>query len=82
MARRDRIGRTYFKKVLPLDNFRIENDALAFDNLEAKYGFVVGASELQRSVVPLRQRRRKACSHRRGGDDARDSARGGIWRGR
>jgi hypothetical protein len=40
IARRDKIGQTYLKKVLPLDNFRLENGELAFDNLEAKYGFV------------------------------------------
>jgi hypothetical protein len=39
IARRDRIGRTYFKKVLPLDNFRVEKGKIAFDNLEAKHGF-------------------------------------------
>jgi hypothetical protein len=40
IARRDRIGRAYFRKVLPIDNFRVEDDELRFDNLEAKYGFV------------------------------------------
>jgi hypothetical protein len=40
IARRDKIGRTYFEKVAPLDNFSVENGELTFDNLEAKYGFV------------------------------------------
>jgi hypothetical protein len=40
IARRNKIGRTYFKKVLPLDDFKIENGELKFDNLEARYGFV------------------------------------------
>jgi hypothetical protein len=38
-ARRDKIGRTFFSKVLPLDNFRVENAELRFDDLAAKYGF-------------------------------------------
>jgi hypothetical protein len=38
--RRDRIGRTYFQKVLPLDNFRIEDDELRFDDLEMLNNFV------------------------------------------
>ncbi len=37
--RRDRIGRAYFEKVLPLDRFRIENEELAFDDLKVRYGF-------------------------------------------
>jgi len=37
-ARRDRIGRTYFAKVLPLDNFRVQNSELQFDDLAVKYG--------------------------------------------
>jgi len=37
-ARRDRIGRTYFAKVLPLDNFRVEGGELQFDDLAFKYG--------------------------------------------
>jgi hypothetical protein len=43
-ARRSRIGSTYFKKVMPLENFRVENGALAFDNLETKYGFAAEPS--------------------------------------
>ena len=38
-ARRDKIGRTFFSKVLPLDNFRVENAELRFDDLATKYGF-------------------------------------------
>ena len=38
-ARRDKIGRTFFSKVLPLDNFRVENAELRFDDLAAKYRF-------------------------------------------
>src|SRR5262249_45823854 len=37
--RRDKIGRTFFAKVLPLDNFRVENGELHFDDLAAKYNF-------------------------------------------
>jgi hypothetical protein len=39
IERRNRIGRTFFAKVLPLDRFRIENGALAFDDLGVKYQF-------------------------------------------
>jgi hypothetical protein len=37
--RRDKIGRTYFSKVLPLDNFRIANGELLFEDLSAKYKY-------------------------------------------
>ena len=37
--RRDKIGRTYFSMILPLDHFRVENDNLLFDDLAVKYGF-------------------------------------------
>jgi hypothetical protein len=37
--RRDKIGRVFFSKVLPLDNFRVENNNLIFDDLAVKYGF-------------------------------------------
>lgn len=37
--RRDKIGKVYFAKVLPLDGFRIEGSRLAFDDLGARYGF-------------------------------------------
>lgn len=39
-ARRDRIGRTYFEKVLPLDHFRVRGGELQFENLAVTYGFV------------------------------------------
>jgi hypothetical protein len=39
MERRDRIGRTYLAKVLPLDNFRIEGGRLEFDDLAIQHGF-------------------------------------------
>jgi hypothetical protein len=38
IARRDKIGRSYFANVLPLDGFRIENGQLAFDDLGGRYG--------------------------------------------
>jgi hypothetical protein len=37
--RRDKIGQTYFSKILPLDHFRIENEELLFDDLAVQYGF-------------------------------------------
>jgi hypothetical protein len=37
--RRDKIGQTYFSKVLPLDSFRIVNGQLLFDDLAEKHGF-------------------------------------------
>ncbi len=39
IERRNRIGRTYFAQVLPLDRVRIENGALAFDDLGVTYHF-------------------------------------------
>ena len=39
IERRNRIGRAYLGGVLPLHHFRIENGALAFDDLETEYGF-------------------------------------------
>lgn len=39
IARRDKIGRTYFSKVLPLDDFRVRNGQLEFTDLAEKYGF-------------------------------------------
>ncbi len=38
MERRDRIGRTYFSKVVPLDRFRVENGSLTFDDLAVTDG--------------------------------------------
>ncbi|MGH9631176.1 MAG: hypothetical protein ACRD7E_22965, partial [Bryobacteraceae bacterium] len=37
--RRDIIGRTYFEQVLPLNNFRVVEGRLEFDDLAARYGF-------------------------------------------
>ncbi len=39
IERRDEIGRNFFSHVLPLDNFRIENERLEFDDLMVTYGF-------------------------------------------
>ncbi len=38
IQRRDKIGRAFFAKVLPVDNFRIEGGRLAFDDLMVEYG--------------------------------------------
>ena len=45
IERRNRIGRTYLPKLLPLDRFRIESGQLRFDNLAAEHGFAA-ASDL------------------------------------
>jgi hypothetical protein len=37
IGRRDKIGRTYFAKVLPLDHFAVCDGRLAFEDLSAKY---------------------------------------------
>jgi hypothetical protein len=39
VQRRNMIGRTFFAKVLPLDNFRVESGTLSFDDLAVQYGF-------------------------------------------
>jgi hypothetical protein len=39
VERQQKIGRTYFEKVLPLDNFRVDGGNLVFDDLAVKYGF-------------------------------------------
>ena len=39
MQRREKIGRTYFNMVLPLDNFSVEGGRLRFEDLAVKYGF-------------------------------------------
>jgi hypothetical protein len=39
MARRDKIGRVYFGRVLPLDHFRVEQGRLVFDDLAVHYHF-------------------------------------------
>lgn len=38
--RRDKIGRVYFSKVLPLDKFRMEAGKLRWEDLGAKYGYI------------------------------------------
>ncbi|MGH9628116.1 MAG: hypothetical protein ACRD7E_07220, partial [Bryobacteraceae bacterium] len=38
--RRDKIGRTYFSKVFALDNFRVVDGTLQFDDLEVKHNFI------------------------------------------
>jgi hypothetical protein len=38
-SRRDAIGRAWFSQVLPLENFRIADDHLTFDDLAVQYGF-------------------------------------------
>ena len=38
--RRDRIGQVYFSQVLPLDEFRIADSVLVFEDLAAEYGFL------------------------------------------
>lgn len=40
IARRDKIGRTYFQKVLALDNFRVAGGRLEFEDLAVKHGYV------------------------------------------
>jgi hypothetical protein len=39
IARRTKIGRTFFARVLPLDNFRVADGTLQFEDLAAKHGF-------------------------------------------
>jgi hypothetical protein len=39
IERRNRIGRTYFARVLPLDNFEIRDGELVFTDLAARHGF-------------------------------------------
>ncbi len=40
VERRNKIGRTYFSKVLPLDRFRVSEKRLEFEDLELLHGFV------------------------------------------
>ena len=37
--RRDKIGRTFFSKILPIDHLRVENEELMFDDLAVLNGF-------------------------------------------
>jgi hypothetical protein len=43
VERQRKIGQEYFSAVLPLDEFRIEDGALAFEDLGVKYGFETAA---------------------------------------
>lgn len=38
IKRRDKIGEVYFRRVLPLDNFSVNGNTLAYEHLGAKYG--------------------------------------------
>lgn len=40
VERQQKIGKTWFSKVLPLDNFRVADGQLQFDDLGQQYGFV------------------------------------------
>jgi len=44
LERRNRIGQTYLRKVLPLDNLRVEKGEIAFDDLAVNYGFIPARS--------------------------------------
>jgi hypothetical protein len=44
IERRNRIGRMYFSRVLPLDRFRVEDNTLAFDDLAVARGFSTARS--------------------------------------
>ena len=44
IERRNRIGRTFFAGVLPLDRFRVTANALEFDDLAVTYGFSAARS--------------------------------------
>jgi len=37
--RRDRVGREYFSRVLPLDRFKVDDGVLLFEHLGEKYGY-------------------------------------------
>jgi len=39
IARRDAIGRAWFRHVLPIEQLRLENNELHFENLAVRYGF-------------------------------------------
>jgi len=39
IERRDKIGRAFLPRVLPLDDFRVEEDRLLYDDLMVRYGF-------------------------------------------
>ena len=64
IERRNRIGRAYLGRVLPLDNFRVENGQLAFDDLEATVWPDL-AAHVHGGVVHARQRARDSCRRSR-----------------
>ena len=43
IERRNRIGRTYLSRILPLDRFRVSGNALEFDDLALRLRHVSGA---------------------------------------
>jgi hypothetical protein len=43
IARRDRVARTYFDKVLPLDAFRVDGGVLRFDDLAVRHAVAEGS---------------------------------------
>jgi hypothetical protein len=47
IERRDKIGDYYLNQVNPLDEFKLEGDALAFENLSVKYGFGLNPQEYE-----------------------------------
>ena len=51
IERRDRIGATYFAKVLPLDNFEVRGRELDFDDLEIKSGFTGPANTVFNGAI-------------------------------
>ncbi len=44
IARRDAVGRAWFQRALPLEELRIENDELRFENLALRYGLAKAPS--------------------------------------
>jgi hypothetical protein len=44
IARRDAVGRAWFQHALPVEDLRIENNELHFENLSAHYGFAPAPS--------------------------------------
>jgi hypothetical protein len=44
IERRNRIARTYFRKVLPLDDFRVDDGTLQFEDLARRHGVDDGAA--------------------------------------
>ena len=63
IERRNRIGRTYFARVLPLDRIRLEGNTLAFDDLGVSSGFAQPA-HLHDHLAQVRQREGRSA----GGD--------------